>query len=221
MVKAKVNPLSPGGGGRARALKVLRILEKTYPKVTGFLQHEDPLQLLVAVILSAQCTDARVNMVTPALFKKYPDARAFAQAKPADLEKLIYSTGFYKAKTKSIIGCCTAIVAEHGGKVPQTLTELVKLPGVGRKTANVVLSHIWNIPAIVVDTHVKRVSALLGFTRHTDPTQIEHDLMALFPQKDWNALNFKLIQHGRAICIARRPKCGECPVCALCPSCRV
>ena len=206
---------------KVRALKVLRILERTYPKVTGFLSHDDPLQLLVAVILSAQCTDVRVNLVTPALFKKYPTAKAFAAAKPAELEKLIYSTGFYKAKTRSIIGACRAIMKDHGGQVPRTLDELVKLPGVGRKTANVVLSHIWDQPAIVVDTHVKRVSKLLGFTKNTDPTKIEHDLMALFPQRDWNALNFKLIQHGRAICIARRPKCGECPVCHLCPSCQV
>lgn len=204
-----------------RALKVLRILEKTYPKVTGFLRHDDPLQLLVAVILSAQCTDERVNKVTPTLFKKYANAAAFAIAKPVELEKLIYSTGFYKAKARSIIGCCRTIMESHGGKVPKTLEELVKLPGVGRKTANVVLSHIWDIPAIVVDTHVKRVSAMLGFTKHTDPTKIEFDLMALFPQKDWNELNFKLIQHGRTICIARRPRCSECPVAKLCPSCLI
>ncbi len=206
---------------KKRALKVLHILKKHYPHVTGFLQHDTPFHLLIAVILSAQCTDERVNKVTPALFKKFPDAAALAKAKQADVEKLIYSTGFYKAKAKSIIGCCKGIVEHHGGKVPKTLEELVKLPGVGRKTANVVLSHIWNIPSVVVDTHVKRVSHLLGFTKHTDPTKIEYDLMALFPKKDWNELNFKLIQHGRAICIARRPKCGECPVCNLCPSCRI
>lgn len=203
---------------KKRALKILRILEKTYPHVTGFLQHDTPLHLLIAVILSAQCTDERVNKVTPALFTKFPDAAAFAAAKQSDVEKLIYSTGFYKAKAKSIIGCCRAIMETHSGKVPQTLDELVKLPGVGRKTANVVLSHIWGIPSIVVDTHVKRVSNLLGFTKHTDPTKIEYDLMALFPKKDWNELNFKLIQHGRKICIARRPKCPECPVNHLCPT---
>lgn len=206
---------------KKRALKVLRILEKTYPHVTGFLQHDTPFHLLIAVILSAQCTDERVNKVTPALFKRFPDAKAFAKAKQTDVEKLIYSTGFYKAKAKSIIGCSKGIMEQHGGKVPKTLEELVKLPGVGRKTANVVLSHIWDIPSVVVDTHVKRVSNMLGFTKNTDPTKIEHDLMALFPKTDWNALNFKLIQHGRAICIARRPKCGECPICHLCPSCRV
>lgn len=206
---------------KKRALKVLRILEKTYPHVTGFLQHDTPFHLLIAVILSAQCTDERVNKVTPALFKKFPDADAFAKAKQTDVEKLIYSTGFYKAKAKSIIGCSKGIMEKHGGKVPKTLEELTHLPGVGRKTANVVLSHIWNIPSVVVDTHVKRVSGMLGFTKHSDPTKIEYDLMALFPKKDWNELNFKLIQHGRAICIARRPKCGECPVCQLCPSCRV
>lgn len=205
---------------KQRALKVLRLLEKTYPHVTGFLQHDTPLHLLIAVILSAQCTDERVNKVTPALFKKFPNAVAFANAKQTDVEKLIYSTGFYKAKARSLIGCCKGIVEKHDGQVPKTLEELVKLPGVGRKTANVVLSHIWNIPSVVVDTHVKRVSTMLGFTKNTDPTKIEHDLMALFPKKDWNALNFKLIQHGRAICIARRPKCAECPVCHLCPSCR-
>lgn len=206
---------------KKRALKILRILEKTYPHVTGFLQHDTPFHLLIAVILSAQCTDERVNKVTPALFKRFPNAEAFAKAKQVDVEKLIYSTGFYKAKAKNIIACCKSIVETHGGKIPKTLDELVKLPGVGRKTANVVLSHIWNVPSIVVDTHVKRVSGMLGFTKHTDPTKIEYDLMALFPKNDWNALNFKLIQHGRAICIARRPKCGECPVCHLCPSCRV
>lgn len=206
---------------RKHAIKILRILEKTYPKVTGFLRHDTPFHLLIAVILSAQCTDERVNKVTPALFKKFPDAAAFARAKQVDVEKLIYSTGFYKAKAKSIIGCCKGIVEKHGGKVPKTLEELVTLPGVGRKTANVVLSHIWNIPSIVVDTHVKRVSGMLGFTKHTDPTKIEFDLMALFPKADWNELNFKLIQHGRAICIARRPKCGECPVNHLCPSAKI
>lgn len=206
---------------KKRALKVLRILEKTYPKVTGFLQHDTPFHLLISVILSAQCTDERVNKVTPALFKKFPNAEAFAKAKQVDVEKLIYSTGFYKAKAKNIIACCQKIVADHAGKLPKTLEDLVQLPGVGRKTANVVLSHIWNIPSIVVDTHVKRVSGMLEFTKHTDPTKIEFDLMALFPKKDWNELNFKLIQHGRAICIARRPKCGECPVCHLCPSCWV
>ncbi len=205
---------------KRRALKVLRILEKTYPHVTGFLHHEDPLQLLVAVVLSAQCTDERVNKVTPVLFKKYPNANAFAAARQTDVEKLIYSTGFYKAKAKSLIGASRAIMEKFGGRIPKTIEELTHLPGVGRKTANVVLSHIWNIPAIVVDTHVKRVSGMLGFTKHTDPTKIEYDLMALLPKKDWNELNFKLIQHGRKICIARRPKCGECPVCRLCPSCR-
>lgn len=206
---------------KKRALKILRILEKTYPHVTGFLQHDTPFHLLIAVILSAQCTDERVNKVTPPLFKKFPDAAAFAKAKQVDVEKLIYSTGFYKAKAKNIIACCQKIVSDHGGKIPKTLEELVKLPGVGRKTANVVLSHIWNIPSIVVDTHVKRVSGMLGFTKNTDPTKIEHDLMALFPKQDWNELNFKLIQHGRAICIARRPKCPECPVNKLCPSAKL
>ncbi|PIR20872.1 MAG: endonuclease III [Deltaproteobacteria bacterium CG11_big_fil_rev_8_21_14_0_20_47_16] len=206
---------------KKRALKVLRILEKYYPHVTGFLQHDTAFHLLIAVILSAQCTDERVNKVTPTLFKKFPTPQAMAAAKQTDVEKLIYSTGFYKAKAKSIIGCSKGIVEKHGGKVPKTLEDLVKLPGVGRKTANVVLSHVWNIPAIVVDTHVKRVSSLLGFTKNTDPAKIEHDLMGLFPQKDWNELNFKLIQHGRKICIARRPQCGECPVSRLCPSSQV
>lgn len=202
---------------KKRALKVLRILEKTYPTVTGFLQHDTPLHLLIAVILSAQCTDERVNKVTPALFKKFPNAAAFAQARQEDVEKLIYSTGFYKAKAKSLIGCCTAIVEHHSGKIPKTLEALVKLPGVGRKTANVVLSHIWNIPSVVVDTHVKRVSHRLGFTMQTDPKKIEFDLMALFPRKNWNSLNFKLIQHGRALCVARKPKCSGCPIVLLCP----
>jgi endonuclease-3 len=199
----------------------LRILEKTYPHVTGFLQHDTAFHLLIAVILSAQCTDERVNKVTPMLFKKFPTPQAFANAIQTDVEKLIYSTGFYKAKAKSVIGASRAIVEKFGGHVPKTIDDLTTLPGVGRKTANVVLSHIWNIPAIVVDTHVRRVSGMLDFTKHADPTKIEYDLMALFPKKDWNELNFKLIQHGRKICIARRPRCGECPVNHLCPSAKL
>lgn len=197
--------------------EILKILRREYPDARTPLKHKDPLQLLVAVILSAQCTDERVNMVTPALFAKYKTARDFSSAKLLDIEKLVRSTGFYKAKAKNIIGCCKGLVEKHGGSVPKSLDDLVKLPGVGRKTANVVLGALWNIPGVVVDTHVKRLTYRLGLTKNTDPEKIEQDIMKQLPPKDWNDLSICLIFHGRHICIARKPLCSQCVVAHLCP----
>lgn len=204
---------------RQRAATVLRRLKRRYPDATCALDHRNAWELLVATILSAQCTDARVNMVTPALFARYPDAAALAQADPADLEALIRSTGFFRAKARSLLGVARALVADHGGRVPDTMAALRVLPGVGRKTANVVLGNAFGInEGITVDTHVTRLSRLLGFTRHTDPEKIERDLMPLFPRKDWALLSHLLIRHGRTTCIARRPQCGACVLNDICPS---
>lgn len=203
-----------------RAAHIVAALRAEYRLVRTALVHENPLQLLVATILSAQCTDVRVNMVTPALFQRYRSAQDFADARPAELERLIHSTGFYKNKARNIIGCCRGIAERFDGAVPQRLEDLVTLPGVGRKTANVVLGACWGIPGVVVDTHVKRISNLLRLTRHNDPEKIERDLMALLPEKDWYDFSTVLILHGRAVCIARRPKCAICPINELCPSAR-
>lgn len=201
-----------------RSKKIVALLKKEYPEARTALHHENPLQLLVATILSAQCTDERVNKVTPALFARYKNAKDFAEAKPAELEKMIRSTGFFKNKTKSIIGCCKGLVENHGGKVPASLDDLVKLPGIGRKTANVVLGSSFGVPGIVVDTHVKRLTGLLGLTKNTDPVKIEFDLMEVIPKKDWTIFSHLLIYHGRKICIARRPRCCECVLKTVCPS---
>jgi len=206
---------------RARTAEILARLESIYPNARCALDHENALQLLIATILSAQCTDARVNMVTPDLFRRYPDARAFAEAEPAELEKRIQSTGFFRNKTRSIIGCCQALVVRHGGEVPADLDLLVELPGVGRKTANVVLGNAFDIPGVVVDTHVTRLSQLLGLTREKDPNKIEIDLMQLVPRAQWTELAHLMIEHGRRVCIARRPRCDECVLSDLCPSSRV
>jgi endonuclease-3 len=175
--------------------------------------------LLCATILSAQCTDVRVNMVTPALFARYPTPFELARAEPADVEGIIKSTGFFRNKTKSLIGMAQAVVADHGGEVPRTMEELRKLPGVGRKTANVVLSNAYETnEGVTVDTHVTRLSGLLGLSRGADAIKIEEELMQLFPREDWGLLSHLLIFHGRQVCIARRPKCGECVLARLCPS---
>ena len=173
--------------------------------------------MLVATILSAQCTDGQVNKVTPGLFAKYPDAKAFAEAEPGDLEQVIFSTGFYRQKAKSIKGCCEAIVRDFGGKVPVTLDEMVKLPGVGRKTGNLVLGIAEGIPGVVVDTHVKRLSYRMGLTVNKDPNKIEKDINVLLPDDRWLPFSSELIYLGRDKCPARKPKCGECPVSELCP----
>src|SRR6266700_3460866 len=207
---------------RARLKKIIARLEQAYPDATCALDHRNPLQLLVATILSAQSTDKRVNMVTPALFTKYRTARDYADAPQADLENTIKSTGFYRNKTKSIRGAMRAIVEKHGGKVPDTMEELCALPGVGRKTANVVLGNAFHKnDGIVVDTHVMRLSQRLGLTKHKDPEKIEQDLMKLVPQKYWAVWSHWLIWHGRRRCFARKPECANCEVFKLCPSGKV
>ena len=207
---------------RARVRKIIARLERAYPDATCALHHTNPLELLVATILSAQSTDARVNMVTPSLFAKYQTAQQYAGANPEVFEQEIHSTGFFRNKTKSIIGMAQALLERHGGKVPDTMEELVRLPGVGRKTANVVLG-TWfgKNEGIVVDTHVQRLATLLGLTKQQTPEKIERDLMALVPRDKWTWFSHTLILHGRRVCIARRPKCEECVVNRLCPSSRV
>ena len=207
---------------RARVRKIIARLEKAYSDATSALQHKSALELLVATILSAQSTDARVNLVTPALFAKYPAAQDYAATDPKVLEQEIHSTGFFRNKTKSIIGMAQALVERHGGAVPDTMEQLVRLPGVGRKTANVVLG-TWfgKNEGIVVDTHVQRLTMLLGLTKEKDPVKIERDLMALVPRDQWTWFSHTLILHGRRVCIARRPKCEICVINRLCPSSRV
>lgn len=199
--------------------KVIKILKKEYPGAKIALRFKNTWQLLVATMLSAQCTDARVNMVTPGLFKKYKDIRDFAEADAKELEKDIHSTGFYKNKTKGIIGSAKKILSEFKGKVPDTMEALTSLPGVGRKTANVILSSgFGKTEGIVVDTHVRRLSRLLGLTKSDNPEKIEEDLMKIIPKADWGIISHLLILHGRKICIARRPLCRDCKLNKMCPS---
>jgi endonuclease-3 len=195
----------------------VRLLARTYPDAQCALRHEGPLQLLVATILSAQCTDARVNMVTPTLFARYPDARAFAEAKPRELEELIHSTGFFRNKARNLIACCRQLVARHGGQVPATMEELVPLPGVGRKTANVILGNAFGVPGIPVDTHVGRLSRRMGLTEATDPVKVERDLARLIPRQEWTMFGHRMIFHGRQVCHARKPLCEQCALAGLCP----
>ena len=205
-----------------RAALIYKRLNKEYPDAHCELDHENPLQLLMATILSAQCTDKRVNLVTPQLFRRFPDARSLAAAKPEELEDLIRSTGFFRNKTKSLIGMADAVVERFGGEIPSTMEDLTKLPGVGRKTANVILGNAFEKnEGVVVDTHVGRLSRLLGLTRQTDPIEVELQLMKLFPRKVWAKLSHLLIFHGRRICIARTPKCELCVLSDICPSSRV
>jgi endonuclease-3 len=201
---------------QARARKVARALADAYPDAWCALRHEDAWQLLVATILSAQCTDERVNMVTPALFARYPTPAAMAVAPTAELETLIRSTGFFRQKTKSLKTVATAIAA-RGGEVPRDMDALVALGGVGRKTANVVLGTAFGVPAIMVDTHVRRLANRLDFTREDDPVKIEMDLRALLPESEWTHFSHRLIHHGRRVCGARAPRCAECPLLAWCP----
>jgi endonuclease-3 len=202
-----------------RAREILARLQERYPEATCSLDYTTTLQLLVATILSAPCTDERVNQVTPALFQRYADAQAFAEADLLELQALVKSTGFYRNKAKNIQAACRKIVQEFGGEVPQTMAELLTLPGVARKTANVVLAHGYGINAgVTVDTHVKRLSQRLGLTKHQDPAKIEQDLMKLLPQPDWENWSIRLIYHGRAVCMARRPNCQACLLADLCPS---
>ena len=201
------------------AAEIYDRLAAHYPDAHCALDFKSPFQLLIATILSAQCTDKRVNMVTPALFKRYRTPAALAAANPEELEELIKPTGFFRNKTKSLIGMATAVTERHGGRIPDELEALVKLPGVGRKTANVVLGNAYDKnEGVVVDTHVARVSARLGLTKETDPVKIEQDLMRLFPRDRWTMLAHLLIEHGRTICEARRPKCEVCFLNDTCPS---
>ncbi|MDQ6831315.1 MAG: endonuclease III [Gemmatimonadota bacterium] len=194
-------------------------LYKAYPDAHCSLDHRSPFELLVATILSAQCTDARVNMVTPALFARFPTPAALADAKQEDVEQLIKSAGFFRSKAKSLIGMANALVARHGGEVPRTMDELTKLPGVGRKTANVILGNAFGLnEGIVVDTHVTRLSQRLGWTKETDAVKIEQALIPLVPRDRWTMVSHLLIDHGRAICDARAPRCGECFLAKVCPS---
>jgi endonuclease-3 len=202
---------------KSRARKIVTLLAKEYPDARCALDHESPLQLLVATILSAQCTDVRVNQVTPALFARFPDARAFATADVGELETAIQSTGFYRNKARSIIACCRDLVEKHGGQVPATMEELVPLAGVGRKTANVILGTAFGMPGITVDTHVGRLSRRLGLTTEEDPEKVERDLMALLPRKEWTMFSHRMIFHGRQVCHARKPSCEMCVLAKICP----
>ena len=207
---------------KQQVAEICRILNETYgTDYKCYLNHENAWQLLIATMLSAQCTDARVNIVTKDLFVKYPTLQAFADADIKELEKDIYSTGFYKNKAKNIIGCAKKLISEYGGEVPSDIESLTKLDGVGRKTANVIRGNIYHEPSIVVDTHVQRISRLLGLTDSDDPVKIEHELMEKLPKEQWILYNIQIITLGRTICIARRPKCAECALNRVCPSANV
>jgi len=220
----KLRPLRKKGVPplKERAALIHERLNAEYPDAHCELDYESPLQLLIATILSAQCTDKRVNLVTPALFRKYPDADSLATAKPEELEDLIRSTGFFRNKTKSLLGMAGAVVNRHGSRIPETMAELTKLPGVGRKTANVVLGNAFDAnEGVVVDTHVGRLSIRLGLSRETDPVKVEQQLMKLYPRNVWAKLSHLFIFHGRRVCIARSPKCEMCVLNDICPSSRV
>ncbi len=216
-------PQDPTDRGRAssrlrrRTARIRAVLQARYPEVRPQLLHRNPFELLVATILSAQCTDRQVNRVTPGLFRALPGPREFAAAPLARIAALVRSTGFYRNKARNIKACARALLERHGGEVPRTLEELVRLPGVGRKTANVVLGAAFGVPGVVVDTHVARISRRLGLTEHRDPTRIERDLMDLVPRRDWSAFSLRLVFFGREVCTARRPRCPECPLARLCP----
>jgi endonuclease-3 len=202
-----------------RALEIVSRLQRMYPRAKCSLDFTNAFELLIATILSAQSTDARVNIVTKSLFRRYPDPEAFARAGQVEMERDVKQTGFFRNKAKAVIACSKAIVEKHGGEVPRTMEELTALPGVGRKTANVVLGNAFRAPVgVVVDTHVARVSGRLGLTANSDPVKIEQDLMKLIPRKEWTSFSHRMIYHGREICIARKPKCSQCRLNELCPS---
>jgi endonuclease III len=203
---------------KRRARAVFRRLHKAYPDIRCALCFSTPWELLVATVLSAQCTDKLVNRVTPVLFKKYQNVRAFAAAVPGDVEKAIHSTGFFRNKTKNILAAARAVLDRFGGEVPARMEDLLTIPGVGRKTANVILGNAFGVPGIPVDTHMIRINQRLGLTRHTDPVKIEFDLMEWVPQRDWTLYSHLIIHHGRVRCYARRPDCPHCEIRALCPS---
>lgn len=206
-------------GKKQRAIEILHRLKALYPDAPCTLNYATPVQLLVATILSAQCTDERVNMVTPELFRRFPDAAALAGAELSELETLVRSTGFYRNKAKNIQGACRMIMEQFGGEVPKLMEDLLRLPGVARKTANVVLANAFDIHmGVTVDTHVKRLSYRLGLTTHTDPIRIERDLIKLLPQPDWENWSIRLIYHGRSTCMARNPQCDRCALADLCPA---
>lgn len=207
------------GHAARRASRVFRLLEAKFGRPACPLHYATTEQLAVAVILSAQCTDDRVNLVTPALFARFPDMHAFAAADTGDVEKLVYSTGFYRNKAKNIVALARILVEQHGGRIPNDFELLHSLPGIGRKTANVIMAEAFGVaPGITVDTHVKRLARLLGFTRSNNPAIVERDLMQIFPKKTWRDLPLLLIFHGRRTCIARRPQCAACTLSKLCPS---
>ena len=205
------------GANRERAKKVFDLLKKDYPDAKCSLDHTNPLELLVATILSAQCTDARVNQETPALFKGFKTAADYAEKPIEELRGFIKSCGFYKNKAKNIQGAGRKMLVEHGGEVPQTLDELVALPGVGRKTANVILGTCFDTPGVVVDTHCGRIARRLGFTKNTDPVKVEKDLMKVWEKEHWTLFSHFMVYHGRAVCDSRSPKCSQCSVQELCP----
>lgn len=209
--------MKPADPIRQRARRIVRALAREYPDAHCALHHETPLQLLVATILSAQCTDVRVNLVTPALFSRYPDAASFASADIGELEAAIQSTGFFRNKARNIVGCCRKLVADHEGKVPDRIEQLVALPGVGRKTANVVLGNSFGVPGITVDTHVLRLSRRLGLSKESDPEKVERELMRLIPPREWTLFSHRTIFHGRQVCHARKPRCADCVLATLCP----
>ena len=202
---------------RRRARRINELLAELYPDAHCALHHANALELLVATILSAQCTDERVNKVTPALFARYPDAAAYASADIGELETLIQSAGFFRNKARSIRDCCQMLVELHGGQVPRTMEELVPLPGVGRKTANVILGNAFDVAGIPVDTHVGRLSRRMGLTEHDDPVKVESDLMALVPKEEWTMFAHRMIFHGRQVCHSRKPKCAKCVLKKICP----
>ena len=201
---------------KEKVLAIREIFDKIYPMADCTLEYRDPLQLLIATQLAAQCTDARVNLVTPALFQRYPTAADFAQADVAELEDYIRSTGFFRNKARNIIGCCRMLLDEYNGVVPDTIEELIKLPGVGRKTANLVVGDAFGKPSVVVDTHCKRITKRIGLTQNTDPTKVEYDLRKILPPEYSSNFCHQMVYHGRAICKAQKPNCGQCPIAHLC-----
>lgn len=217
MATAKPAPPEPSDEERRRARLVLNRLTRRYPEIGTALDYDNVWQLLVVTVLSAQTTDETVNRVAPEVFVRWPEPEDLAAANPEEVEAVVYSTGFYRQKTRSIITLAQAVTESHGGVVPRDLETMTRLPGVGRKTASVVMAEAWGLPAIAVDTHVRRVSGRLGLTVNDDPAKIEHDLKALYPKRRWSGVSMRFIQFGREVCDARRPRCWECPLRDLCP----
>jgi endonuclease-3 len=216
MPGVRANGTTPTSRERGKARAVLNRLVERYPTIRTALDYDNAFRLLVVTVLSAQTTDENVNKVAPVLFERYPTPADLAEANPEEVERIVYSTGFFRQKTKSIIRLAQGVEEMFGGEVPADLDELVKLPGVGRKTASVVLAEVWDVPAIAVDTHVRRVTRRLGLTAESDPVKIEKDLKALFPAETWSGISMRIIQFGREICDARKPRCGDCELFSLC-----